>query len=47
LVAVAEEKDRLAPALEETRWRGRQLEKEVAQGQVGWVPPVDSQVERA
>ena len=34
LVAVAEEKDKLAPQLEEARWRGRQLERELADAQV-------------
>lgn len=35
LVAVAEEKERLAPAVEEARWRGRQLERELGEAQVG------------
>ena len=31
LMAVADEKDKLAPQLEEARWRNRQLEKDVQQ----------------
>jgi hypothetical protein len=34
-MAVAEEKERLAPAVEEARWRGRQLEKDLGEAQVG------------
>ena len=30
-MAVADEKDKLAPQLEEARWRNRQLEKDVQQ----------------
>ena len=34
LMAVADEKDKLAPQLEESRWRNRQLEKDVQRFQV-------------
>ena len=41
LVTVADEKDRLAPQVEEARWRSRQLEKELSEVQVGgWVARV-------
>jgi hypothetical protein len=40
-VTVADEKDRLAPQVEEARWRSRQLEKELSEVQVGgWVARV-------
>ena len=32
-MAVAEERDRLAPAAEEARWRARQLERQLAESQ--------------
>lgn len=35
LVSVAEEKERLAPQVEEAKWRARQLEKELGETQVG------------
>lgn len=34
-MTVADEKDRLAPQVEEARWRSRQLEKELTEAQVG------------
>ena len=34
-MGVAEEREKLAPQVEEARWRARQLEKELAESQVG------------
>ena len=35
LMTVADEKDRLAPQVEEAKWRSRQLEKELQEAQEG------------
>ena len=35
LCTTADERDKLAPQVEEARWKGRQLEKELAEAQVG------------
>ncbi len=34
-MAAADERDRLAPQVEEARWKARQLERELADAQVG------------